>query len=97
MMEQKQTFLSYSLSRFWLFGPLCGLVFAGSLTLVISIWEWIENPGGIFRGENGTNWNFVYDTASSWFIPSFINVTILASVGHVIFSLVKRRKQKNEG
>ncbi len=72
--------------KFWLFGPIMGILFASLSALIFTVWDWLENPGGIFRDSTGTNWNFVYDTAISWFLPTLIDVTIIASVGHMVFS-----------
>lgn len=58
-------------------GVLVGLAFAVTWTTIICIWEWVENIPGIFHDENGTNWNFVFDTAISWFLPTFIYPTLL--------------------
>lgn len=46
-------------------GLVIGLVVASIATLL----DWLENPGGIFHGDQGTNWRFVADTAISWFFP----------------------------
>jgi N6-adenosine-specific RNA methylase IME4 len=83
------------LKKFWLFGPLMGLGFASLAAAIFTVWDWLENPGGIFRDSSGTNWNFVYDTAVSWFVPTFIDVAIIASVGHIVFCglLAKVRKR----
>jgi len=59
------------------------------LTLIITIWEWIENPSGIFHNENGTNWSFVYDTAISWFVPTFVNVTVISAIIYFLFIVFK--------
>ena len=64
-------------SKFLLVGLLFGAAVAISVTLVICVWEWIENPGGIFRGNAGTNWDFVFDTAVSWLIPTFFYAVVL--------------------
>tara|TARA_R100001143_G_scaffold31270_1_gene30449 strand:- start:20432 stop:20716 length:285 start_codon:yes stop_codon:yes gene_type:complete len=74
--------------KFWLFGPIMGVISASIAALIFTVWDWLENPGGIFRDANGTNWNFVYDTAVSWFVPTFITVAIIASAGHILFSVV---------
>ena len=68
---------------FWLFGLVSGAAVAALVTLIMCVWEWLENPGGIFRDASGTHWNFVYDTAVSWFVPVFGWVTILAALGHL--------------
>ena len=47
----------------------------GSLTAAFfAIWDWIENPGGIFRGPDGTSWSIVLETGLSWLIPAFLIV-----------------------
>lgn len=35
----------------------------------MTLWNWIENPGGIFHDTSGTSWSFVSDTFFSWFWP----------------------------
>ncbi len=59
------------------------------LTLIIVIWEWLENPGGIFHDQQGTNWHFVYDTAISWFVPTFIYVAIISAVLYFLLKLIQ--------
>lgn len=52
---------------------LIALVSSVTLGLVIgagfAVYDWNLNPGGIFRGPDGTNWQFMFDTAFSWFKP----------------------------
>ena len=52
---------------------LIALVSSVALGLVIgggyAAYDWNLNPGGIFRGPDGTNWQFMFDTAFSWFKP----------------------------
>ncbi|WP_245608408.1 hypothetical protein [Shewanella waksmanii] len=38
----------------WSFGLAFGLFVASIVTLVITVWEWVENPGGIFYDGNST-------------------------------------------
>ncbi len=85
--------MGYIKKHFWLFELFSGLVVSLSVTLVIVIWELLENPGGIFRGRNGINWGFVYETAESWFIPTFIYVVLIASVAHLIMTLINWLRQ----
>ncbi|WP_237132726.1 hypothetical protein [Pseudohongiella sp. O18] len=86
VLQSVETKGSAMFKKFWLFGPLTGFTFASIAALIFTMWDWLENPGGIFRDANGTNWNFVYDTAVSWFVPTFITVAIIASAGHILFS-----------
>ncbi len=79
-------------SRWWL-GIAVGAAVSAAVTLVIVIWEWLENPGGIFRDESGTRWEFILDTAVSWFVPTFLYVAVIASVLHLAWSGVKRLKK----
>ncbi len=50
-------------------GLIVGTLLALSITIGFTTWDWIENPGGIFRGDQGTNWKIVFETALSWFLP----------------------------
>ena len=69
---------------FWLFGLSVGLSVAILVTAVFTVWNWLENPGGIFRDASGTNWGFVYDTASSWFLPTLMPVAVASSMLHLV-------------
>lgn len=62
---------------------LVGLSIACVVTITITIWEWLENPSGIFHNQDGTNWTFVFETASSWFVPTFIIFSAIVAVVHL--------------
>jgi hypothetical protein len=51
---------------------ITALAVAVVLAAFFTAWDWIENPGGIFRDTRGTNWRFVFGTARSWFVPVFL-------------------------
>ena len=72
------------------FGLAVGFGVAALITIIITTWELIENPGGIFRGPGGINWQFVIKTATSWFFPSFASITVVAALGRLIWTLVRR-------
>ena len=78
-----------------LFGLVTSVVSATLAAGIFSVWDWVENPGGIFHDATGTNWNFVYDTAISWFIPtllqSFVPATLLHFLVVRIISFIKTR------
>jgi hypothetical protein len=49
----------------------------------VTLWEWLENPSGIFHDGSSTNWQFVWDTAISWLLPTFgylLIITLLAQL-----------------
>ena len=73
----------------WWLGLAAGAAISSTVTVVIVVWEWLENPGGIFRGESGTNWGFVFDTAISWFVPTFIYAALFASALHLAWSVAR--------
>jgi hypothetical protein len=77
------------MTRFWLFGLVTGAAVAALVTLIMCVWEWLENPGGIFRDASGTQWHFVYDTAVSWFLPVFGWVAILAALCHLVVTRLR--------
>lgn len=62
---------------------LVGLSIACVVTITITIWEWLENPSGIFHNQDGTNWTFVFETASSWFVPTFFIASAIVAVVHL--------------
>lgn len=76
-----------------LFGLKAGAVMAVLVTAVITAWEWLENPGGIFHGPDGTNWSFVYDTATSWLLPTFAYVAVISFLIHAAWHWVVRRRR----
>jgi ABC-type dipeptide/oligopeptide/nickel transport system permease component len=75
--------INFILKKFWAFGLFIAFWLALILAIVFSVWSWIENPGGIFRDSVGTNWRFVYDTAESWFNPTFLYTFVIASSLHL--------------
>ena len=67
------------------FAFICGAAVAIVLTLVVTAWEWMENPGGIFRDASGTQWDRIGETALSWFGPTFLAATLVALTGHLLW------------
>jgi hypothetical protein len=72
------------------FGVVAGAVLSVVTTIVMTAWDWLENPGGIFRSEAGTNWQFVLDTATSWLLPTFGQAALIAAAGHLLVSGIRR-------
>lgn len=95
-MTSKQRHASVFSSALWWLGLAVGGTVSLSVTVIVVIWEWLENPGGIFHSETGTNWEFVFDTAISWFVPTFVYVTIIASVLHLAWSIAEKRVRKDQ-
>ncbi|MBY6185701.1 hypothetical protein KUV89_03480 [Marinobacter hydrocarbonoclasticus] len=55
-------------------GTSIGIAIAAMLSGLMAIWDWCENPGGIFRSVSGTQWHYVWGTFISWLgptLPSF--------------------------
>jgi len=46
-----------------------GVGISGLIAGTMALWNWLENPGGIFQSADGTNWSFVWETFLSWFLP----------------------------
>ena len=67
------------------FAFICGAAVAIVVTVVVTVWEWLENPGGIFRDAAGTQWDRVGETAASWFGPTFLAATLVALTGHLLW------------
>ena len=85
--------------KYWIFGPVTGLVCAALSAILFTTIDWARNYAGIFRDSSGTNWSFVYETAVSWFVPTLIYVTVFASLGHLATSILldtyRKRFPKN--
>ena len=75
---------------YWWTGPVAGVFVSTTVTVIVVIWEWIENPGGIFRSEHGTNWQFVIDTAISWFVPTLVHVAVTVSIAQLAWHFTKK-------
>lgn len=72
------------------FGLLFGVVAALLTTLVMTLWDWLENPGGLFHGPGGTNWDIVTETAISWLGPVFLFAALAGCIGAATFSAIRR-------
>ena len=57
-------------------GGFMGLVIASVMTFQ----DWRLNPGGLFRANNQTQWNVVWDTWISWFLPT-VALTSIFGIG----------------
>lgn len=79
-------------NNFGTFSLALGIISAITLTFIITVWEWVENPSGIFHDQSGTNWSFVYDTAISWFVPTLITVTVISVFIQLIIKWVHKYK-----
>jgi hypothetical protein len=67
------------------FGLTTGIVTALLITALFTTLDWARNFGGIFQNESGTNWTIVYETALSWFAPSLLLISLIATIGHLVF------------
>ena len=51
---------------------LWALTFACGLAVLMTFWDWLENPSAIFHNAQGTDWQFVWETAISWWLPGWL-------------------------
>jgi len=93
-MTNMQRGTSTGKSTYWWFGAVAGALVSSVVTSVVVTWEWLENPGGVFRSETGTNWQFILDTAISWFVPTFFCAAVAASVSRLAWSVVRKRQRQ---
>ena len=89
---QRSTYIAW-FKRWWL-GLAAGAFVSATVTIIMVVWEWVENPGEIFHGEGGTNWGFVFDTAISWLIPTFVYAAVISSILHVAWTAIRHRGSK---
>lgn len=87
--------LSTGWERFLLFGMVAGAIVSAVITLIVVLWEWLENPGGIFRNDQGTNWQFMFDTTISWFVPVFFCTAIVALIARLAWSAIRHQRNDN--
>ena len=67
-----------------------GAALAILLSVTMTVWDWVENPSGIFHGPAGTRWDFVVQTAVSWLIPTFVYGTLGAWLVQIVRAGIKR-------
>ena len=72
-------------------GAVIAVVTAG----VMPAWDWLETPAGIFHGPDGTRWDFVFDTAVSWVVPTFLHATVVAFCAHLLWTRLVGLKTRN--
>lgn len=78
---------SFIRNNFPEFGLAVGAVISILVTVIVCVLEWVENPGGIFRGDEGTRWQFVFETAWSWLIPTFVHAVVAVSLMHLFWTV----------
>ncbi len=70
-----------------------GLVCGGLVAVVMMLWEWWENPGGIFRTNDGTHWQFVLETGWSWFMP----IALCGALAYLLLDAALRWWRNQQG
>ena len=78
--------------QFWTRIISIGLACATAVAVTFSLLAWLENPGGIFHDEEGTNWEFVFETGISWFVPTFMYVTFIVFIVCLLYWALKKVK-----
>ena len=74
---------------------LIGLVLSLALTLIVTSMELIENPGGVFRQDEGVHWPNTLETVWSWFYPTFLLASLIAFLFIGGVALIRQRHSKN--
>jgi uncharacterized membrane protein len=62
-------------------------------SIVPTFIDWRLNPGGIFRGSEGTNWGVVVETIWTWFWPLFL---VIVPIAVLLYAWLEHRKKKRE-
>ena len=68
----------------WLLGGLVGVSVGFVVAFTMSYLDWQHNSQAIFHDELGTNWDFVLETAVSWFVPVAL-ITFILSVAVLLW------------
>lgn len=75
-------------------GIAWALLIAFAVALVPTLIDWHNNPGGVFRGPDGTHWGAVFETVWTWFWPVFL---VLVPITVSIHAWLAHRKPENGG
>lgn len=76
--------------KHWVLGLVIGLT-VGLLTgAYYAFSDWKLNPGGIFHNDQGTQWDIVMETVTSWWLPVSVWVTALSWVVLLLMYLLKK-------
>ncbi len=76
----------------WIRGLAIGSLIAVLIAILPTFLDWNQNPGGIFRGDAGTNWSVVFETLFSWLWPVIL-ATVPISI--VIHAWIAERRTSN--
>ncbi|WP_394200229.1 hypothetical protein [Shewanella waksmanii] len=82
--------------HFWSFGIAFGLITASVISSLVTLWEWLQNPGGVFYAGGTTQWDNVLATFTSWFMPTFFYAGLAAAIGHLSISLLTQWLSKKK-
>ena len=58
-----------TLARGALIGIAVGVAVGLAVGLVMTTLDYLQNPAGVFHGEQGVHWGNVAETWVSWFVP----------------------------
>jgi hypothetical protein len=64
---------------------LFSLAGATLISAGVTLWEWLENPSGIYHDATNTHWQIVYETAISWFVPTTGYLFFLALLAQLVW------------
>jgi hypothetical protein len=73
---------------------LFSLVGATSISVGVTLWEWLENPSGIYHDGTTTHWQIVYETAFSWLIPTTGYLFLLAVMTQLIWHGIAKLRER---
>lgn len=68
--------------RSWLLGTVIGAIAGLAAAIPMTVADWQANPAGLFRTEDGTNWDVVTETAFTWFWPVALIALVATAVVH---------------
>ncbi len=54
-------------------------ILAGLVALFVTLVEWVLNPHDLFHGDPGTDWGVVWETWTSWFLPTLLILAPIAA------------------
>ena len=73
-----------------------GILLSVGLAAIPTVLHWIDNPGGVFRGAQGTRWASVIETFWSWLWPALLLAVAVAAVIPLLFAAIAAHKADRE-
>ncbi|NMP15416.1 hypothetical protein [Thalassotalea sp. Y01] len=66
------------------------LLIALVMALLMTVYDAYLNPNQLFVSEAGIEWQMIWQTFFSWFMPLAISLAVGAALGYWLFRVIKK-------